>query len=48
MPVWMDQALAGRRNLVCGANRDDFHLRQVTPGEDFQAEIAGPARNRRG
>ena len=40
MPVWMDAALAGRRNMVCGANRDDYHLRNVTPGEDFQAEIA--------
>ena len=40
MPVWMDRALASRRNLVCGANRDDFHLRHVTPGEDFDAEIS--------
>jgi prolyl-tRNA synthetase len=38
MPVWMDSALAGRRNMVCGANRDDYHLRHVTPGEDFEAE----------
>jgi prolyl-tRNA synthetase len=40
MPIWMDTALAGRRNMVAGANRDDYHLRHVTPGEDFQAEIA--------
>src|SRR5262249_14918568 len=33
MPVWMDSALEGRRNMVCGANRDDYHLRHVTPGE---------------
>jgi len=39
MPVWMDAALAGRHNMVCGANRDDYHLRHVTPGEDFQSEI---------
>jgi prolyl-tRNA synthetase len=39
MPVWMDRALEGRRNMVCGANRDDFHLRHVTPGKDFQAEV---------
>jgi prolyl-tRNA synthetase len=40
MPIWMDAALAGRRNMVAGANRDDYHLRHVTPGEDFQAEVA--------
>jgi prolyl-tRNA synthetase len=40
MPVWMDLALEGRRNLVCGANRDDYHLRHVTPGKDFAAESA--------
>jgi prolyl-tRNA synthetase len=38
IPVLMDQALAGRRNMIAGANRDDYHLRHVTPGEDFQAE----------
>jgi prolyl-tRNA synthetase len=40
MPIWMDAALAGRRNMVTGANRDDYHLCHVTPGEDFQAEVA--------
>ncbi len=34
-----DLALEGRRNLVAGANRDDYHLRGVTPGRDFQAEF---------
>ncbi len=34
-----DRALEGRRNLITGANRDDFHLRFVTPGRDFQAEV---------
>jgi prolyl-tRNA synthetase len=32
-----DFALRGRRNMICGANRDDYHLRNVTPGEDFDA-----------
>jgi prolyl-tRNA synthetase len=40
MPIWMDAALAGRRNMVTGANRDDYHLRHVTPSEDFRAELA--------
>jgi prolyl-tRNA synthetase len=38
MPILADQALAGRRNMIAGANRDDTHLRHVTPGEDFEAE----------
>jgi prolyl-tRNA synthetase len=34
-----DNALEGRRNMIAGANRDDYHLRHVTPGEDFTAEF---------
>ena len=37
MPILMDRALHGRRNMIAGANRDDYHLRNVTPGEDFTA-----------
>jgi len=37
--ILADRALRGRRNLITGANRDDFHLRHVTPGRDFQAEF---------
>ncbi len=25
--------------MIAGANKDDYHLRNVTPGEDFQAEV---------
>ncbi|HTU03233.1 MAG TPA: proline--tRNA ligase, partial [Candidatus Sulfotelmatobacter sp.] len=39
MPILADQALVGRRNMIAGANKDDYHLRNVTLGEDFQAEI---------
>jgi prolyl-tRNA synthetase len=35
MPVVADLALQGRRNMICGANRNDYHLRHVTAGEDF-------------
>ena len=35
--ILSDHALEGRRNLVCGANRDDYHLKGVTPGRDFAA-----------
>ena len=36
--ILADQALQGRRNMIAGANQDDYHLRHVTPGEDFSAE----------
>ena len=36
--ILADRALQGRKNLITGANRDDTHLRNVTPGRDFQAE----------
>ena len=38
MPIVADNALEGRRNMIAGANKDDYHLRHVTPGEDFRAE----------
>ena len=39
VPILADTALTGRRNMIAGANRDDHHLRYVTPGEDFTAEF---------
>jgi prolyl-tRNA synthetase len=39
MTIVADSALAGRRNMICGANRNDYHLRNVTPGKDFAAEF---------
>lgn len=35
-----DRALEGRRNMISGANRDGFHLHNVTPGRDFTADFA--------
>ncbi len=40
VPIIADEALRGRRNMIAGANRNDHHLRSVTPGEDFKAEFA--------
>jgi prolyl-tRNA synthetase len=37
LTILADHALEGRRNLICGANKDDCHLRNVTPGEDCRA-----------
>jgi prolyl-tRNA synthetase len=39
MRILADNTLRGRRNMVAGANRDDYHLRYVTPGKDFPAEF---------
>ncbi|HET8550755.1 MAG TPA: proline--tRNA ligase [Bryobacteraceae bacterium] len=39
MRIVSDAALHGRRNMIAGANKDDYHLRNVTPGEDFKAEF---------
>jgi prolyl-tRNA synthetase len=38
MRVLADNALQGRKNMIAGANKDDYHLRNVTPGEDFTPE----------
>jgi prolyl-tRNA synthetase len=37
--ILADKALRGRRNMICGANKNDYHLRHVTPCEDFAAEF---------
>jgi prolyl-tRNA synthetase len=31
----MDNALEGRSNLIAGANKEDYHLKNLTPGKDF-------------
>ena len=38
MRVIADKALEGRKNMICGANIDDYHLKNVTPGEDFKVD----------
>ena len=38
MRVLADEALRGRHNMIAGANKDDYHLRNVTPDEDFSPE----------
>ena len=37
--ILADEALRGRRNMICGANRNHYHLRNVTPDQDFRAEF---------
>jgi len=31
----VDDALKGRTNLIAGANKEDYHLKNLTPGKDF-------------
>ena len=35
LTVVVDRLLENRRNMVAGANKLDYHLRNVTPGRDF-------------
>jgi len=36
LPVLIvDKALEGRANLIAGANKEDYHLKNLTPGKDF-------------
>lgn len=47
----VDEALEGRSNLIAGANKKDYHLKNLTPGKEFhptayadlRAVIAGEA-----
>jgi prolyl-tRNA synthetase len=42
--VVVDRSLEGRSNLVAGANKLDYHLRNVTPGRDFSWTLAADIR----
>jgi prolyl-tRNA synthetase len=33
--LFVDKALEGRVNLIGGANKEDYHLKNITPGKDF-------------
>jgi prolyl-tRNA synthetase len=45
LEVVVDKALEGRTNLVAGANKEDYHLRNVTPGRDFAVKQYADVRN---
>ncbi|ABF40066.1 prolyl-tRNA synthetase [Candidatus Koribacter versatilis Ellin345] len=32
----LDEALVSRKNLIAGANKEEYHVRNLTPGESFQ------------
>ena len=43
--VVMDLGLEGRKNLVAGANKQDYHFRNVTPARDFTPTLTADIRN---
>ena len=45
LTVIVDKSLEGRKNMVCGANRLDYHLRNVVPGRDFTWTLAADIRS---
>ena len=45
LTVIVDSALEGRKNMVCGANKLDYHLRNVAPGHDFNWTLSADIRS---
>ena len=45
IPVIIDKTLEGRKNMVAGANKLDYHLRNVTPGRDFTWTLTADIRS---
>jgi prolyl-tRNA synthetase len=45
LTVVIDESLEGRKNLVCGANKLDHHLRNVAPGRDFSWTLSADIRS---
>jgi prolyl-tRNA synthetase len=43
--IVLDSALEGRANLIAGANKQEYHLRNVTPGRDFKPTLIADVRN---
>ena len=45
LTVVLDKSLEGRKNLVAGANKQDYHLRNVVPGRDFTWTLSADIRS---
>jgi prolyl-tRNA synthetase len=45
LTVIVDKSLEGRKNLVAGANKLDYHLRNVTSGRDFSWTLTADIRS---
>ncbi len=49
IPIYMDQAVENLANFIVGANKDDFHLKNVNIGRDFKpAKVADLRMARKG
>jgi prolyl-tRNA synthetase len=45
LTVVVDSSLEGRKNMVCGANKLDYHYRNVTPDRDFSWTLMADIRS---
>ena len=45
LSIILDRALEGRQNMVCGANKLDYHYLNVTPARDFTWTVVADVRN---
>jgi prolyl-tRNA synthetase len=45
LTVVVDKSLEGRRNMVCGANKVDYHKTNVVPGRDFSWTVSAEIRS---
>jgi prolyl-tRNA synthetase len=44
IPILLDKGVENRRNYTVGANKDDFHLKNVNHGRDYQVTTVGDFR----
>lgn len=44
IPILMDKGVEGLRNYMVGANKDDFHLKNVNHGRDYKVTTIGDFR----
>ena len=45
LTIILDNALSGRANFIAGANKQEYHLRNVTPHRDFEPTTVADIRN---
>jgi prolyl-tRNA synthetase len=43
--LFVDKALEGRKNLIAGANKEDYHVKNIVPGRDFEPTVYADLRN---
>jgi prolyl-tRNA synthetase len=43
--LFVDSALEGRKNLIAGANKEDYHVKNIVPGRDFHPTAYADLRN---